>query len=95
MSVRERNLNFAHLSFVLEEFANTMALRKGGKKGVEKLIDSKDLGTIELSTGIQISGKFSELISNEFGKAIYIKTKGPTALAYKNRELIDNWGSTL
>ena len=48
--------NFAHLSFVLEEFANKMALRTGGLKGIEKLIASKNLGTIELSTGIQISG---------------------------------------
>ena len=80
--------DFAHLSFVLEEFANTMALRTGGLKGVEKLIDSKDLGTIELSTGIQISGKFSNVISDEKGKAVYIQTVGPTALAYKNKELI-------
>lgn len=80
--------NFAHLSFVLEEFANTMALRKGGLKGVKKLIDSKDMGTIELSTGIQISGKFSEVISDEFERVAYIKTNGPTALAYKNKELI-------
>ncbi len=80
--------NFAHLSLVLEEFANTMALRNGGLGGVKKLIDSKDLGTIELSTGIQISGKFNEVISDEFGKVVYIKTIGPTALAYKNKELI-------
>ena len=80
--------NFAHLSFVLEEFANNMALRTGGLKGVEKLIDSEDLGTIELSTGIQISGKFTEVISDKDQKAVYIKTKGPTALAYKNKELI-------
>ena len=51
--------DFAHLSFVLEEFANKMALRKGGLKGVQKLIDSKNIGTIELSTGIQISGIFT------------------------------------
>ena len=44
--------DFAHLSLVLEEFANTMALRKGGLSGVNKLIDSKALGTIELSTGL-------------------------------------------
>ncbi len=80
--------NFAHLSFVLEEFANKMALRKGGLKGVEKLIDSKDLGTIELSTGIQISGKFTRVISDENQKAVYINTNGPTALAYKNKEII-------
>jgi len=80
--------NFAYLSFVLEEFANTMALRTGGLTGVEKLIDSNDLGTIELSTGIQISGKFTRVISDENQKAVYINTKGPTALAYKNKEII-------
>ena len=80
--------NFAHLSFVLEEFANTMALRNGGLKGIGKLIHSKNLGTIELSTGIQISGKFSEVISDENKNPVYIKTIGATALAYKNKELI-------
>ena len=50
--------DFAHLSLVLEQFANTMAIRTGGLKGIKKLVDSKNLGTIELSTGIQISGHF-------------------------------------
>jgi phenylalanine-4-hydroxylase len=80
--------DFAHLSFVLEEFANKMALRRGGLRGVEKLIDARDHGTIELSTGIQISGKFCEVIADENYRPIYIKTDGPTALAYKNKELI-------
>jgi len=80
--------NFAHLSFVLEEFANKMALRNGGLQGVEKLIDSNDLGTIELNTGIQISGKFTRVISDENKKVVYINTIGPTALAYKNKEVI-------
>jgi phenylalanine-4-hydroxylase len=80
--------DFAYLSFVLEEFANKMALRNGGLRGIEKLIDSKDLGTIELSTGIQISGKFSNIIADENQRPIYINTTGPTALAYKNKELI-------
>jgi len=80
--------NFAYLSFVLEEFANKMALRNGGLAGLEKLIDSKDLGTIELSTGIQISGKFTRVIADEYQRAVYINTTGPTALAYKNKEII-------
>lgn len=80
--------DFAHLSFVLEEYANSMALRKGGLKGVQKLIQSKNLGTIELSTGIQISGKFTEVIEDDRSRPVYIKTIGPTALAYKNKELI-------
>ena len=47
--------DFSKLSFVLEEFANTMAVRMGGLTGLQKLIDSKKMGAIELSTGIQIS----------------------------------------
>jgi phenylalanine-4-hydroxylase len=79
--------DFAKLSLVLEQFANTMSLRKGGIKGVKKLIDSKNLGTIELSTGIQISGYFSNVIEFD-GKSIYIQTTGPTALANRDKELI-------
>ena len=80
--------NFAHLSLVLEEFANKMALRKGGLKGIQKLIDSKNLGTVELSTGIQISGNFTNVIVNENNQPVYIQTKGATALAVRDKELI-------
>ncbi len=79
--------NFAHLSLILEEFANTMALRKGGLSGINKLITSKALGTIELSTGIQISGIFTSVIENE-GQTIYVQTTGNTALAYREKELV-------
>ncbi len=80
--------DFAHLSYVLEEFANNMALRNGGLNGLKQLIDSENLGTIELSTGIQISGIFSRVIDNGNLKTAYIQTTGATALAYKNKELI-------
>jgi len=80
--------NFAYLSLVLNEFANTMALRTGGLKGVEKLIDSKNLGTVELSTGIQISGMFTNVIEYKKGKVAYIQTTGNTALANRDKELI-------
>ncbi|MFY0713567.1 aromatic amino acid hydroxylase [Seonamhaeicola sp. NFXS20] len=79
--------DFAHLSLVLEEFANTMAVRKGGLSGVNKLINSKALGTVELSTGIQISGIFTNVIKNE-NKPIYVQTTGKTALAYREKELV-------
>ena len=79
--------DFAFLSQVLEDFANTMALRTGGLSGVKKLIASQALGTLELSTGIQISGQFHEVIEHG-GKPIYIRTTGPTALAYREKELV-------
>ncbi len=82
-----RSPDFAYLSQVLEEFANTMALRKGGLDGLEKLIDSKALGTVELSTGLQISGTFTRAIAHE-RKPVYLQTTGPTALSYREKELI-------
>jgi len=79
--------NFSFLSYVLEKFADTMALRKGGLSGMNKVIESTQLGTAELSTGIQISGFFTRVIKSN-DKPIYIQTKGPTALASKGKELI-------
>jgi len=79
--------DFAHLSFVLEEFANKMALRTGGLSGINKLIYSKALGTIELSTGLQISGVFSNVIEFD-GKPVYVQTTGKTALANREKELV-------
>jgi phenylalanine-4-hydroxylase len=80
--------DFAHLSYVLEEFANKMALRKGGLTGIKKLINSNNIGTIELSTGIQISGMFSNVIADEANNPVYIQTTGPTALATRDKEII-------
>ena len=79
--------NFSFLSYVLEKFADSMALRKGGLSGMNKVIKSKQLGTAELSTGIQISGVFTRVIKHN-NNPIYIQTNGPTALASKGKELI-------
>jgi phenylalanine-4-hydroxylase len=79
--------DFAFLSQVLEEFANTMALRKGGLSGIKKLINSRELGTIELSTGLQISGNFEMVIEHE-NKPVFFQTVGATALAYREKELV-------
>ena len=79
--------DFAYLSYVLEEFANKMALRTGGLSGIKKLIHSKAMGTIELSTGLQISGVFSNVIEHD-GKPVYIQTIGKTALANREKELV-------
>ena len=85
--------DFAYLSLILEEFANTMALRTGGLSGIKKLIHSKALGTVELSTGLQISGVFTNVIEDE-GKPIYFQTTGKTALSYREKELVGHGTST-
>lgn len=85
--------DFAHLSEVLEEFASKMALRTGGLEGITKLIDSKAIGTVELNTGLQVSGIFTNVIEHQ-NKAIYFQTTGETALAYREKELVGH-GTTL
>lgn len=79
--------NFAFLNQVLEDFANTMAVRKGGLSGIQKLINSKELGTIELSTGLQVSGNFSQVIDFE-REPVFFQTTGQTALSFREKELV-------
>ena len=81
--------DFAHLSKVLEELADNLSIRNGGLKGVQKLILSEELGTIELSTGIQISGIFQKVrISQKDALQVaYVHTVGATALSNRDKEL--------
>ena len=85
--------DFSHLMQVLEEFANGMSLRKGGSRGLNRLIKSHRIGTIELSTGLQISGLFTRCLLNEDNEVIFFKTEGPSALAYRDKELIGHGNS--
>src|SRR5690606_40622707 len=45
------------------------------------------LGTIKLSTGLQISGIFTGVIEHQ-GNPVYVQTTGKTALAYREKELV-------
>jgi len=71
-----------------------MAVRKGGWRGLNKLIASKQLGTIELSTGLQISGLFTRMIKNEDNEVVFFKTDGPTALSHRENEIIGHGTAT-
>ena len=78
--------DFQHLSDVLEEFASRMAFRIGGLEGITKAIECNNTSTCQYSSGLQVSGVFTEVITQ--GKApIYLRTTGPTALAYADKEL--------
>jgi phenylalanine-4-hydroxylase len=78
--------DFQQLSEVLEEFASKMAFRVGGLEGITKAIECKNTATCEYSSGLQVSGVFTEVITHE-GEAVYLRTTGPSALAFENKEL--------
>ncbi|MGI9086161.1 MAG: aromatic amino acid hydroxylase [Chthoniobacterales bacterium] len=79
--------DFQHLTDVLEEFADRMAFRVGGLKSVHKAIACKNVATCEYSTGLQVSGVFTEVLAGDQGEAIYLRTSGPTALALASKQL--------
>jgi phenylalanine-4-hydroxylase len=79
--------DFKHLRDVLEEFASRMAFMVGGLKGINKAIECKNTATCEYSSGLQVSGVFTEVIVDPKNDPVYLRTTGPSALAYQNKEL--------
>lgn len=78
--------DFDHLVHVLNQFADGMALRRGGLYGLNLAIKSENYATCVYNSGLQISGVFTEVIDYN-GQPAYIRTQGPTALSYNNKQL--------
>lgn len=78
---------FQNLIDVLEAFADTMAFRKGGAEGLRKAIECKNVCTAVYSSGLQVSGVFTEVNFDEKNNVSFIKATGPAALAYDNNQL--------
>lgn len=78
---------FEHLTKVLNQFAESMALRRGGTYGLETAIASKNTATLVYSSGLQVTGKITDFKKDKNGNPAYIQLSGPTALAYNNRQL--------
>src|SRR5438067_125709 len=79
--------DFQHLRDVLEEFASRMAYRVGGTEGLTKAIECERAATAEYSSGLQVTGIFSEVLTDNAGQPIYLRTTGPTALACNCKQL--------
>jgi len=79
--------DFEHLIDVLEEFASTMCFRLGGADSIRKVISSRNVGTCVYSSGLQVSGVFNVLKTDDLGNEYYIGTVGATQLAYRDTEL--------
>jgi phenylalanine-4-hydroxylase len=79
--------DFKQLADVLEEFASGMAFRVGGLAGLQKAIASHNTATCEYDSGLQVSGTFTEVLTAPNDEPIYLRTTGPTALAFANKEL--------
>jgi phenylalanine-4-hydroxylase len=78
--------DFGHLIKVLDEFADRMAFRKGGVEGIMKAVSSNNIATVRLSSGIQISGIFSDYLLKQ-NEVVYFRTNSPSAISYENKQI--------
>lgn len=78
--------SFQKLTDLVLEYAETMAFKRGGKEGVAKALQAKSVTTIQLETGLQVSGVLTDApMKNE--SLEFIRFSGPVGIAYQDQEL--------
>ena len=79
--------DFQNVINVLEQFADTMAFRRGGLEGLLKAIECKSISTAVYSSGLQVSGAFTDLGMDRDNNLTFLKTTGPSALAFADKQI--------
>ncbi len=64
-----------------------MAFKVAGLEGINKAIECQNVATCEYSSGLQVSGVFTEVITDGNNSPIYLRTSGKTAVAFRDKEL--------
>jgi phenylalanine-4-hydroxylase len=79
--------NFPALTRVLDDFASTMAFRRGGIDGMAKAKMGATVTTAELDSGLQIGGILEDFHTDGDGQVDFAKWRGPVQLAYRDQQL--------
>ncbi len=79
--------NFQNLIDVLETFADTMAFRRGGAESILKAMECKNASTAVYSSGLQLTGVFTDIGLDQQDELTFIKTTGESALAFNGKQL--------
>jgi phenylalanine-4-hydroxylase len=75
--------NFQKLHEVLDQLANRLSFRIGGVHGLEQAILSRAVNSVQLNSGVQISGKLEAFRD----KGSFVKFSGPCQLSFERKEL--------
>ncbi len=78
---------FSDLSQVLGELEARLSYKHGGLYGLQTAIKAKTVNTIQLNSGLQVSGVVGEAVTDPQNNVIYFKMSGPTQLSEKNIQL--------
>jgi phenylalanine-4-hydroxylase len=87
--------SFGQMRKILEEYAETMAYKLGGMKGLAKAKIAATTTTSEFENGLQISGTLEDFSMNENEDIEYIHYKGPLQLSINNKEIENRPSETL
>lgn len=79
--------DFATLTRVLDELAETMAFRRGGVEGLRRARMAAAVTTTVFDNGLQISGIVEDFDEGEGSAPAWIRYRGPIQLARGDREL--------
>ncbi|OZM56260.1 phenylalanine 4-monooxygenase [Lottiidibacillus patelloidae] len=79
--------NFEQLTKEVLRFSETMAFKKGGTESLEKALKSEATATVEMSSGLQVTGTVTNIIKDEKDEAIFFKMEGPSTLSFENKTL--------
>lgn len=75
-----------HLTSVLHELDARLAFRVGGQKSLQKLKESRAIGTVVLDTGISASGVLDSF-EKDGERVDFFKLSGPVQLCYQGAQL--------
>lgn len=78
---------FSDLSKVLRDLESQLSFRRGGLFGLQTAIRAKTVNTVELDSGLQISGIVSEVLCDSQNNPIYFRLTGPTQLCESSQQL--------
>ena len=78
--------SFEHLNAVLDEVAAGLAQVVGGAAGLRRALASEEVASVELDSGLQITGRLTRVRERDAEPA-YLQFEGPCALAREGRQL--------
>ncbi len=79
--------DFLHLNEVLYEMEAQMSFKVGGNKGLKEALRSQTKNTVELDSGLEISGQLTDIKFCKRKKPIFLKFEGPCKLSYQGEPL--------
>ena len=78
--------DFKYLLRVLKGISSQLAWQRGGLYGVREALKAKTLNTVELDSGLQISGVLEKEIHQK-SQICFLKFTGPCQLSFQGKEL--------